>query len=156
MMGGWLSTVSKDTTLRVWDVSSPHASRCVAIGKGHTEAVGGCFGKGGNGGTLLPLTGSKDRTIKSWDVSVLALGMHGVIDLSVSSAVRAHEKDINAMAMAPYAHGSRTSTSPARPLIAQSSSGKSTERRGQCILQVSSADTKEGYGRSISLQRRDA
>ena len=92
-----------------------HHDRCLAVATGHTEAVGAaCFSQkigrfqvGGkaamNGGGAFTVTASKDRTLKRWNLpgpDELS-SASPTMDLSVSASVRAHEKDINIVTVAP-------------------------------------------------------
>ena len=122
--GLWLASVSKDQTVRVWDLVSYKSSVCVALGVGHTEAIGAvCFGKRpstynhrSSHTSAWLFTGSKDKTLKSWDLGAIirsrknvdgSLTVSGgtspiVIDtLEVRDNKRAHTKDINALAISP-------------------------------------------------------
>jgi U3 small nucleolar RNA-associated protein 13 len=114
--GRYLATSGKDKTMRLWHVES---ERCVAIATGHTEAVGaaalsrkvGRYEVGGkaatNGGGSFAITASKDRTLKRWnlpgatDLNVCAASEQSEIALRAFVSVRAHEKDINIVSIAP-------------------------------------------------------
>lgn len=115
--GQFLATGAKDNTIRVW--STQH-NTCVAVGEGHTDSVGtvawpvraGAFTAG-----LTPwlVSGSKDRTLKNWNLQPLLKASNaaatsgedaadaGVSTLSLRTkcAVMAHDKEINAVAVAP-------------------------------------------------------
>jgi len=115
--GRYLSSCGKDKTMRIWHVES---GKCVAIATGHTEAIGasalsrkpGRYDVGGksarNGGGAFALTASKDRTLKRWalpgsselDACAAAKDCQELSLRSLNS-VRAHEKDINIVSVAP-------------------------------------------------------
>lgn len=137
--GTLVASSSKDHTVRVWDVAT---GICVGICAGHTEAVGTLsfpmkannFIRAvsshntkdtylGTNGWLV--SGSKDRTLKLWQLSTLLAKLpsprpetwNPYTDIVIagdkqktsnlpyhartSAAVVAHEKDINAVAVAP-------------------------------------------------------
>ena len=116
--GRYLSSCGKDKTMRLWHVES---GKCVAIATGHTEAIGasalsrklGRYDVGGksarNGGGAFALTASKDRTLKRWalpgssELDACAAAAKDGEELSLRSlnSVRAHEKDINIVSVAP-------------------------------------------------------
>jgi U3 small nucleolar RNA-associated protein 13 len=112
---GMLASGAKDSIARIWaPVPSSDASEagqekwvCVGICEGHAESVGAiAFSrKPDPAGPRFLVTASQDRTIKLWDLSPLA-------DLSATSdtvpiklkslaTIRAHEKDINSLDVAP-------------------------------------------------------
>ncbi|KAJ9113681.1 hypothetical protein QFC22_005990 [Naganishia vaughanmartiniae] len=115
--GTLLVTGSKDTTARIWAAAAGKdgAWRCVAVAKGHAEAVGAVAmartdGKGGRGKFLF--TASQDRTVKMWDLSVLPTRFDNDDDndddehaqpiaLRSMSTLRIHEKDINSLDVSP-------------------------------------------------------
>jgi U3 small nucleolar RNA-associated protein 13 len=117
--GMWLASVSKDQSLRVWNLvghGEVPAGTCVAKGIGHTEAVGAvCFGKRPSNYNLRSshttawlFTGSKDKTIKSWDLGdvirkkmSVETSAESIAPLKVRDSTRGHTKDINALCMAP-------------------------------------------------------
>ena len=130
--GRVVASVGKDHSVRLWNVET---RECVAMGEGHTEAAGAVgfsrraapFAteldrarkqkKGGKAAKLSPdtpmlFTGSKDRTLKKWDMRpVFASLLPGaekataggaeVVELRVLEGARAHEKDINALCVSP-------------------------------------------------------
>ncbi|KAJ9096840.1 hypothetical protein QFC21_005111 [Naganishia friedmannii] len=115
--GTLLVTGSKDTTARIWAAAGKGGAwRCVAVAKGHAEAVGAVAmartdGKGGKGKFLF--TASQDRTIKMWDLSVLPTHFAAAaaadddneqmepVALRSMSTLRIHEKDINSLDVSP-------------------------------------------------------
>ncbi|KAL6073157.1 U3 small nucleolar RNA-associated protein 13 [Balamuthia mandrillaris] len=106
MNGRFLATASKDNTVRLWDTLT---KECLAVCMGHMEAVSAvAFAKRSLG---FVISGSRDRTIKCWDVTdVLTARLQaGATDkkaeeVTIPSAKwtkKAHDKDINAIAVAP-------------------------------------------------------
>ena len=110
--GHWLATGAKDNTARLWRIDhakgtyehyttfTGHAESLGAIALPHSLSPGSSFAQ-----SELPdhpppflLTGSQDRTIKRWTISRSS---------STSKALytrKAHDKDINALAISPTAH----------------------------------------------------
>ncbi|CAH1795467.1 unnamed protein product, partial [Owenia fusiformis] len=97
--GNFFASCSKDNTIRLWKFSSETESvSCVAVGRGHTHAVGS---------VALPklnlqyiVSGSEDCTLKLWPVSS-DLSEDEITALSTTVTEKAHEKDINSIAVAP-------------------------------------------------------
>ncbi len=120
--GHWLVSASKDGTARLWDLRS---LSCVAIAAGHAESIGAIAispkmhgyarttGRGNSGCLEGPffITGSADKTMKRWHIpGDLLTEAPNTSSLSSSSlprtlhamaAVKAHDKDVNAVAIAP-------------------------------------------------------
>jgi len=110
--GRYLATAGKDKTMRIWNVPN---RTCVALATGHTEAVGsvalsnkvGCYDVGGksaeNGAGAFAVTASKDRTLKVWPLpgSAVLDRSDEEITLKARLSIRAHEKDINIVSVAP-------------------------------------------------------
>lgn len=115
-----LASGSKDCSARVWAPLSHKPDRaldwgygCVGVCEGHAESVGaiafsrkaGSEGEPGHPPFLF--TGSQDRTIKMWDLTNLPLTCEQDDDegrtLRCKSLTthKAHEKDINALDVAP-------------------------------------------------------
>eukprot|EP00124_Ichthyophonus_hoferi_P004237 Ihof_evm1s443 gene=Ihof_evmTU1s443 len=107
MDGQHVITSSKDTTLRLWrcvkddegNVSFP----CLAIGTGHTEGVGAvAFSKKAPN---FVVSGSQDRTVKLWSTADFCeMGSEVPSEpeaLQARMTQKAHDKDINAIAVAP-------------------------------------------------------
>lgn len=111
--GKLIATCGKDKNMRVWINNV-----CVAVAVGHTEAVGsvafsrkvGRYQVGGkaaaNGGGAFCVTASADRTLKRWNIpGVEDLEESGKIGkelaLVTSFSVKAHDKDINIVTVAP-------------------------------------------------------
>jgi len=104
-----VSSASKDNTVRIFDMES---RRCIALGQGHTEAVGVVAWP--NKSTDFLISGSKDRTLKIWKSAKLKTDVDEPVTLKVRSNTVAHEKDINTIAVAPndalFATGSQDKT----------------------------------------------
>lgn len=108
----WLVTGSKDHTARVWAPTTSaqgdgYTWRCIAVCEGHAESIGAvAFAQkpfdDGHPGFLF--TASQDRTIKMWDLTPLsaasALPSSPIRPRSMAT-LRAHEKDINSLDIAP-------------------------------------------------------
>jgi U3 small nucleolar RNA-associated protein 13 len=111
--GRYIATASKDKTMRLWLASSSH--RCIGIATGHTEAIGatalsrkvGRYDVSGkaaiHGAGSFVVTASKDRTLKRWNLpgSSTLDDIQETMDLTTFCSVRAHEKDINIVSIAP-------------------------------------------------------
>ncbi|CAE6415165.1 unnamed protein product [Rhizoctonia solani] len=122
---GWLASAGKDREVRIWepiraplqeiddengmDEDGKEATgevewTCVAICAGHAESVGAVVfgGLDANGVPSFLVTGSQDRTLKVWDLSVLKGPTPSTpTKLKSLTTVKAHEKDINALDVAP-------------------------------------------------------
>jgi U3 small nucleolar RNA-associated protein 13 len=114
--GRYVTSSGKDQTMRIWSVDS---LKCVAVATGHTEAVGATSfsrksvrfdvsGKAAkNGAGSFAVTASKDKTLKRWNLPGSAVLDHiassdePAVELEVFCSTRAHEKDINIVAVAP-------------------------------------------------------
>lgn len=114
--GRYIATSGKDKRMCLW---SSNSHTCVAVAIGHTEAVGAAalskkvrkYEVGGktakNGAGSFAVTCSLDKTIKRWNLpGHNELEKHSLSDgdpLSLDSfaSVRAHEKDINVVSIAP-------------------------------------------------------
>ena len=102
--GHWLATGAKDNTARLWRIDSVEGIyEHHTTFTGHAESLGAIALPGlQNTSSDLPppflLTGSQDRTIKRWSISKTP---------SKSKALytrKAHDKDINAIAISPSLH----------------------------------------------------
>jgi U3 small nucleolar RNA-associated protein 13 len=98
-----LASGSKDAGVRVW--TAPEG-RCVGVGAGHVAAVGAVAFSRRGGGFLV--SGGADKLLKVWDVGSLALDEEkdaaaaaAPARMRVTAAVAAHDKDVNAVAVAP-------------------------------------------------------
>ncbi|KAF8699864.1 WD40 repeat-like protein, partial [Rhizoctonia solani] len=122
---GWLASAGKDREVRIWaPVQVPIKERddendmdedesatsptvewtCVAICAGHAESVGAVVfgGSDSHGVPSFLVTGSQDRTLKVWDLSVLKGPTPSTpVKLKSLATVKAHDKDINALDVAP-------------------------------------------------------
>ncbi|ETV94253.1 hypothetical protein H310_11928 [Aphanomyces invadans] len=101
--GKWLVSASKDGTARVWNLAT---LRCVAVCSGHTESVGSIAMAqkihNYTSGTAFFVTGSSDKTMKLWSMgSLLSSSTSVTTTLSATAATKAHDKDVNALAIAP-------------------------------------------------------
>lgn len=103
----WLASGSKDRTARIWSSTEEGDWRCLAVCEGHAESVGGVAlsrkmdDKGKSGRFMM--TASQDRTIKMWDLTSIPLDEIPDEPIKPKSlaTIRAHEKDINALDLAP-------------------------------------------------------
>lgn len=93
--GTLVASSGKDHEVRVWDLEH---RKCLAVCVGHNEAVGAVSFPNKSNDFLV--SGSKDRTIKCWDIKGVRKGSE-VHSPSVSLTEIAHEKDINCIAFAP-------------------------------------------------------
>jgi len=104
-------TSSKDKTCRVWsvpaaDMHSVTPVSCVAIAQGHTDAVGSvCISQRISTYTAkraAMISGGGDKVLKRWPLAGLASANSSTpLALLASHSVRAHDKDVNALAMSP-------------------------------------------------------
>eukprot|EP01041_Mallomonas_annulata_P003782 gene3782-7509_t len=116
--GIWLVTSSKDRTIRVWHIPS---GSCGAIGEGHGDAVGAvsisqCEGSY-TSKQVIVASGAGDKTIKRWSINTLDI-LHNIeshigtksstsssmmipMKLVSTESIRAHDKDVNTIAISP-------------------------------------------------------
>ncbi|KAG9096439.1 U3 small nucleolar RNA-associated protein 13 [Ceratobasidium sp. 370] len=103
---GWLASGAKDREVRIWVPGEAMEWQCVALCAGHAESVG-AVAFGGVDGAGVPrvlVTGSQDRTVKVWDLGELARlspTSSAPIKLKSLTTLKAHDKDINALDVAP-------------------------------------------------------
>ncbi|KAI9030358.1 WD40-repeat-containing domain protein [Hyaloraphidium curvatum] len=97
--GALLVSGAKDKTALLWKRDSGKWRRWGTC-TGHTEAIGAVSLSKKSGGFVL--TGSQDRTVKMWDLKAAESGKGGAVKkLSSIYTVKAHERDINSIAVAP-------------------------------------------------------
>lgn len=96
--GKYICTSGKDNTIRIWDIEN---FRCVGLATEHTADVS-CvaFTKKSNN---YVFSGSQDKTIKAWDVRNLTQisASSEVFKYKSKTSTKAHEKDVNALSVAP-------------------------------------------------------
>lgn len=97
-----LASGAKDNVVRIWHVTS---GVCVAVGTGHLSSVTSvAFG---NKHAPFLLSGSVDKLARVWNLEPLWAALAGgsvpsaPIELTTSSTVAAHDKDINCVAVSP-------------------------------------------------------
>ncbi|KAJ8318545.1 hypothetical protein KUTeg_003636 [Tegillarca granosa] len=94
-----IASSSKDNSIRLWNFNASTGKvYCVAVGYGHTHAVGStvfnCLSRS------FLVSGGQDSTLKMWTVPK-DLNDEEVIHLHSTITEKAHEKDINSIAVAP-------------------------------------------------------
>ncbi len=111
--GRLLASGSKDRTARIWapiESSSDWGYGCVAVCEGHAESVGAIAmsrkleEESTSTTPRFLFTGSQDRTIKMWDVSSVATAASEGVDVErckSMTTLKAHDKDINSLDVAP-------------------------------------------------------
>ncbi|CAG8602427.1 5535_t:CDS:2 [Racocetra fulgida] len=101
--GTVLISGSKDHTARIWSIDVDNENfdnqvNCLGVCIGHTAAIGTvAFSKKS---LKFCLTGSQDRTIKYWDLSHLGESDENFRPKALYTN-KAHDKDINSIAVAP-------------------------------------------------------
>lgn len=94
-----LASGSKDTTVRVWDVTESGEALCLAKGTGHVSAVTAvAFSRKPDSAFLV--SGGADKLLRVWDTSKIT-NAKCPSSLPVIAAIPAHEKDINAVCVSP-------------------------------------------------------
>ncbi|KAL1922510.1 uncharacterized protein VTP21DRAFT_10049 [Calcarisporiella thermophila] len=114
--GTMLASGSKDRTARLWAINIDAQERekryrCLAVCVGHTEAISAiALPKKSNS---FILTASQDHTVKCWDISNIDKGKEDLRPRALYT-LKAHEKDINSICVAPndklFATGSQDKT----------------------------------------------
>ena len=99
--GKYVVSVSNDCTLRIWSINATNGmfTECIAVGNGHTESIAAVAASKKLSTTIddfFVVTGSKDRTIKLWSFKDI-----NNLSITPKYTVVAHDKDINAIAIAP-------------------------------------------------------
>ncbi|XP_069125623.1 transducin beta-like protein 3 [Argopecten irradians] len=94
-----IASSSKDNSIRLWKIDPSTAKvKCVAVGQGHTHAVNTIAFSWLNARTLV--SGGQDSTLKVWDIPE-ELNVQTMVSLHSKVTEKAHDKDINSVAMAP-------------------------------------------------------
>nr|XP_043621391.1 transducin beta-like protein 3 [Erigeron canadensis] len=89
-------TGSKDNTVRLWD---PYSHSCIGVGRGHMGGVGAvAFAKKSHN---FFISGSSDLTLKVWSLNDLSDDVNDAFTLRTKAVTAAHDKDINALSIAP-------------------------------------------------------
>lgn len=96
--GDLLVTGSKDNTVRIWKRQNSGDVTPVGLGKGHTHAVG-CVAWSRTKRSFV-VSGSQDLTIKVWSTK-LEWKENEITKLGVHLTEKAHDKDINSIAVSP-------------------------------------------------------
>lgn len=110
--GQWLASVAKDKTARIWNLQT---RRCMCTCIGHTEAVGAVALSPKlqhyRTGLAYFVTGGSDKILKLWTLSELKSWYNNndeetttttmMITPHAKISTKAHEKDINAVAISP-------------------------------------------------------
>lgn len=116
--GCWLTTGAKDNTARLWHIDHPQESYThYATFTGHAESLGAISlpsappptGSAAHKHPLdhpppFLLTGSQDRTIKRWNISGNRSLKPSTTSPKALYTRKAHDKDINALAISPNSH----------------------------------------------------
>ncbi|XP_033745921.1 transducin beta-like protein 3 [Pecten maximus] len=94
-----IASSSKDNSIRLWKMDADTGRvKCVAVGQGHTHAVNTMAFSWLNARTIV--SGGQDSTLKVWDIPD-KLDIQTVVSLHSKITEKAHDKDINSIAMAP-------------------------------------------------------
>ncbi|XP_022093609.1 transducin beta-like protein 3 isoform X2 [Acanthaster planci] len=144
--GLMLVSSSKDNTVRLWSMDPASGSvHCVAVGKGHTHSVGALTTARLSSSFFV--SGSEDCTIKVWKIpsNLPTEKDTAPAPLQVKFTERAHEKDINSVAVSPndklLATGSQDRTARLWHLEKETSLGSFRgHRRGIWCVQFSPTD----------------
>jgi U3 small nucleolar RNA-associated protein 13 len=115
--GRFLVSSGKDNTVRFWQLNP--TPRCICVCEGHSEAVGVTrFSRNipSIKNPLFAVSGSRDRTLKVWNCAAITALSDGeskdhseardsktpVVPITTRITKVAHDKDINAIAIAPH------------------------------------------------------
>ena len=94
-----LASGSKDMTVRIWNVEDGRGS-CLSIGTGHVGAVTSLVFSHQKAKDDFLVSAGSDKLLRLWDTSNLNYNST-CEQLPVRSAIPAHDKDINAVAISP-------------------------------------------------------
>ncbi|XP_068192924.1 transducin beta-like protein 3 [Antennarius striatus] len=99
--GFLFASCAKDRSVRVWQMHSDSGRvRCVAVGSGHTNAVGSIACSRMKASFIV--SGSQDCTLKVWPLPADSI-MAGdnICQLTPRTTEKAHDKDINSVTVSP-------------------------------------------------------
>lgn len=98
-------TSAKDKTVRVWSVA---LGDCVAVGEGHTDAIGAVcvshFQATYQSRKAFVVSGASDKILKKWLLPTHSFSTTSPVvaqRLTSTQSIRAHDKDINCVTVAP-------------------------------------------------------
>jgi len=97
--GKYIASCSKDNSIRIWkqDLETKEF-RCVATGNGHTHAIDAISWP--KTSTNFLISGSQDMTLKYWKLPDM-FEEDAAVQLTAKWTQKAHDKDINAVTVAP-------------------------------------------------------
>mmetsp|Transcript_48422 Transcript_48422/g.95929 ORF Transcript_48422/g.95929 Transcript_48422/m.95929 type:complete len:1007 (+) Transcript_48422:70-3090(+) len=101
--GEYIVTSSKDRRCLVWSVLD---RTCVAVGEGHTDAIGAVCVSQNKASyasrAAFVVSGAADKILKRWTLHTHSFSAQSsAVKLVSTHSVRAHDKDINAVAVSP-------------------------------------------------------